>query len=474
MEALFASWASVQDSLAEVCKTQNPCSTTSHYTHGKIPYRIQLQNTSTTLDIDEAGLSKMIKDLVSRRFSGFVATEAATYTGPHRDTLLVDISLSKANMRMTPQIKTSYAHGSGVHEGIICRTGQTKEVTQRNGDPIPVAESDTLWSSMGITSFTMGGTIYEDVLDIMECYFERKNWPTYRDFSDRNRWASNPWYLKNNVSPPPQHKNYCTTLSSTPTIVGPGIVSRDDRYEFGSALSPNCQELFIGIQHENWVSIEMYERDGESWAFSHHVIGSETASTNDPYMSSDGKRLYFILKRGAQHDIAFIERKGHKQWSAPVVLPSPVNTDSSEFYISFRNNNLVFASNRDATRRGDYNIYEAQHEADGFTEVHPFPEGINTRGYEADPFIHPSGNYLLFASNRKGGRGQGDIYVSFNQGDGVWSDPQPILEINTEGHELCPFVTTDGSTLYYTSNQDIYRINAWILYAYNPKNQVTD
>jgi hypothetical protein len=28
--------------------------------------------------------------------------------------------------------------------------------------------------------------------------------------------------------------------------------------------------------------------------------------------------------------------------------------------------------------------------------------------------------------------------------------------INTENHELCPFVTKDGNYFFYTSNEDIY------------------
>ena len=53
--------------------------------------------------------------------------------------------------------------------------------------------------------------------------------------------------------------------------------------------------------------------------------------------------------------------------------------------------------------------------------------------------------------------GRGDLYISFKQEDGSWSPSVNMgAAINTQGHELCPFVTHDGKYLLYTSNQDIY------------------
>ena len=96
---------------------------------------------------------------------------------------------------------------------------------------------------------------------------------------------------------------------------------------------------------------------------------------------------------------------------------------------------------------------------------------INGVGDEADPFIAPNNDYLLFASNRPGGRGGGDIYVSFHLGDDDWSTPRAIEAVNTSGHELCPYVSADGTTLYYTSHPDIYRIDASIIEALRPESR---
>lgn len=261
----------------------------------------------------------------------------------------------------------------------------------------------------------------------------------------------------------------CEFDSTSPEIMAPGEISLHDRHEFGVSLNRDCSELFVGIEHGEWVSIEHYERTSKGWKHIQRLLGSEEASTNDPALSLDDKRLYFILRRNGQTDIAFIERMGPSAWSKPKVLPAPVNTSSNEFYTSFnRNGDLVFASNRNSKHPGNYNLYRVLYENDQYTEVKAFPESINRQGYEADPFIAPDNDYLLFASTRPGGEGRGDIYVSFNLGQDAWSTPKALEAINTSGHELCPYVSADGATLYYTSDQDIYRVNASIIESVRP------
>jgi hypothetical protein len=53
--------------------------------------------------------------------------------------------------------------------------------------------------------------------------------------------------------------------------------------------------------------------------------------------------------------------------------------------------------------------------------------------------------------------------ISFKK-NGVWSKAINMGEkINTKAHELCPFVTNDGKYFFYTSNKDIYWVDAGII-----------
>lgn len=81
--------------------------------------------------------------------------------------------------------------------------------------------------------------------------------------------------------------------------------------------------------------------------------------------------------------------------------------------------------------------------------------------------ISPSGNVVCFASDRAGSM---DLYISQRQA-GIWSDPKPIVELNTELNELFPYLKND-STLLFSSNghpgyggldlfQSIFEIDSW-------------
>ncbi|MGB0513329.1 MAG: polysaccharide deacetylase family protein [Wenzhouxiangellaceae bacterium] len=261
----------------------------------------------------------------------------------------------------------------------------------------------------------------------------------------------------------------CSAPPESPEIVAEGVISQKNRHEFGVSLSRDCQDLLVGIEHGDWQSIEHYRRTSTGWTHIRRVVGTENLSANDPYITPDGQRLYYIRHEGEDTQIAYLDRQGVSSWSEPTILPKPVNTPAREFYVSFDTNaNLIFASDRDADGPGDYNLYRARNVDGEYVSVEALPKGINTRWYEADPFIAPDGSYLLFASNRPGGKGRGDIYVAFRDAGTGWSPPRPVDSINTSAHELCPFVSADGETLYYTSDQQIYRVSTSILRALKP------
>jgi hypothetical protein len=71
--------------------------------------------------------------------------------------------------------------------------------------------------------------------------------------------------------------------------------------------------------------------------------------------------------------------------------------------------------------------------------------------YESHPSISPDGKIIAFTSDREGAIGDIDIYLSFRNSDGNWTEPiNAGQNINTESTELSPHLTSDGS-LYYAS-----------------------
>ncbi len=95
-------------------------------------------------------------------------------------------------------------------------------------------------------------------------------------------------------------------------------------------------------------------------------------------------------------------------------------------------------------------LYTATSRSNGsFHNLEAFP--YNEVGY-ATGFgtLNPSGNIMYFASNRPGGKGGFDLYVSYYK-NGKWTYPENLGDnVNTPGNEITPFF--DGETLYFSSD----------------------
>ena len=70
----------------------------------------------------------------------------------------------------------------------------------------------------------------------------------------------------------------------------------------------------------------------------------------------------------------------------------------------------------------------------------------------SQPSVTCDGQYLYFTSNREGGQGGADLWMSSKNPDGSWSEATNLgPDINTEGDEEAPYISNDGNTLFFTS-----------------------
>jgi outer membrane protein OmpA-like peptidoglycan-associated protein/tetratricopeptide (TPR) repeat protein len=82
---------------------------------------------------------------------------------------------------------------------------------------------------------------------------------------------------------------------------------------------------------------------------------------------------------------------------------------------------------------------------------------INTNdGWEAQPSLSSDGRTLFYTTNRKGSQ-DNDIYFTTRLDDGTWAPGKPFNEINTAGKDKSPFFHQDGQTLYFVSESNSQR-----------------
>ncbi len=260
---------------------------------------------------------------------------------------------------------------------------------------------------------------------------------------------------------------------TTPKMFAPNFISTEES-EFGSVFNTKGNAFYFGVDVGRRNEIRYSEMQGDKWTKPVTILSHERYGYNDPFLSNDENKLYFISQSALDGqgkvkdiDIWYVERL-EDGWSEPINAGTNINTPGDEYYISFTNDGtMYFASDghiRKDTTRTDHDIYYSKFVKNEFQAPVLLDSAINTTGYEADVFVAPDESYLIFCSIRDGGHGRGDLYISFKEPDGNWTTAVNMGDaINTENYEYCPFVTKDGKYLFYTSNQDIFWVSTAVI-----------
>jgi len=189
-----------------------------------------------------------------------------------------------------------------------------------------------------------------------------------------------------------------------------------------------------------------------------------TAGAEDsPFITPDGSTLYFFFTPDVTVPVEkqlldgvtglYVSHKVDDQWGRParVVLQDPgkLALDGCEFV---QGNVMWFCSTRQ-----------------GYTGVHWFTaeyrEGtwhdwkiadFNASYQVGELHFSGDGSQLYFASDRPGGKGSLDIWVS-NKASGEWQAPENVSAVNTQDGEGWPALSPDGTELWLTRNYGLWR-----------------
>lgn len=176
---------------------------------------------------------------------------------------------------------------------------------------------------------------------------------------------------------------------------------------------------------------------------------NDANSNFNPVVSSDGSSFAFMSSLKF-YDAVFISRREKNRWSSPVNITPELKSDG-DLYISCladRGSTLYLSRDDDF----DSDIYISTFDGITWSPAEALPAPINTENWESHAFVTGDGSMMIFSSDRPGGMGGLDLYISYKDAGGQWGQPVNLgPEINTPFNEDRAFLVNDGRRLFFSS-----------------------
>jgi outer membrane protein OmpA-like peptidoglycan-associated protein/tetratricopeptide (TPR) repeat protein len=174
-----------------------------------------------------------------------------------------------------------------------------------------------------------------------------------------------------------------------------------------------------------------------------------------PSLTIDEKKMIFT--RRVNDDEDFYESNFENGiWSLAKPASGRINTNFNEGAqcLSQDGQWLIFTGCNYPEGEGSCDLYISYLKKDStWTEAVNLGRIINSEFWESAPTLSSDKKDLYFSSNRPGGFGGKDIWISHRLASGKWSSPENAGNIiNTSADETCPFIHADNQTLYFNSN----------------------
>ncbi len=172
-----------------------------------------------------------------------------------------------------------------------------------------------------------------------------------------------------------------------------------------------------------------------------------------PVLTGDNSKMIFTRRIGNQEDF-YVSTKKNGKWQKAKPL-TELNTPGNEGAQSITpDGKTIYYTVCDRRRTyGSCDLVFSRKINGKWTKPHNLGKSINSPFWESQPSISADGRSLYFSSNRPGGIGGKDIWVSVKDASGKWTKPVCLdTTINTKADEKAPYIHPDNHTLYFTSS----------------------
>jgi outer membrane protein OmpA-like peptidoglycan-associated protein/tetratricopeptide (TPR) repeat protein len=190
------------------------------------------------------------------------------------------------------------------------------------------------------------------------------------------------------------------------------------------------------------------------------VINTEFSDFN-PVVSADETVMVFMTALKFYDALKF-SKKVDGKWTEPINITPEIQSDGNQYANCLSKDGTQLYLNIEDNFNSD--IMFSTYNNGRWDKSEPLNKNINTKFWESHASISPDGEALYFTSNRKGGFGDMDLYVSRKSELGDWDKPVNLgPAVNTELNEDNPFLSEDGKVLYFAS-QGHYNIGGYDIF----------
>jgi outer membrane protein OmpA-like peptidoglycan-associated protein/tetratricopeptide (TPR) repeat protein len=228
---------------------------------------------------------------------------------------------------------------------------------------------------------------------------------------------------------------------------------------FNQFIDNHINDCQFALQHASFKEVKV-----------DNLGASINSPANDcfPYLANDESWMFYtrLTKGRSDEENLMYSSASRGAWTKGKPLGEVINSDVNEgMGKATRDEKKMYfpICNREDVL-GVCDIFMADMEDGKILEVQSLNGYANSDRFDSQPSINCDGQALYFVSDREGGYGGTDIWVSYKEEDGRWSEAENLgATINTPDFEESPFIADDGVTLYFVSDghkgygdQDIY------------------
>jgi OmpA-OmpF porin, OOP family len=178
-----------------------------------------------------------------------------------------------------------------------------------------------------------------------------------------------------------------------------------------------------------------------------------------PVLSVDQQSIIYTRRLGTtmQHDedLVVSTKDANNKWRIPSSISENINSEFNEgtCTLSADGRILIFTSCAGRAGYGSCDLYISTKTGDDWTVPKNMGSIVNSFAWDSQPSLSADGRRLFFISNRSGGVGGRDIWLTTKNDDNKWSKPVNLGRgVNTVADEVSPFIHSNNKTLYYATN----------------------